>query len=140
MEGAEIVFYFIVLYTFWLCHAACGILVLRPGIEPVPSAMEAWSHKHWTASEFLAEVTHHLISIYILMYSIASIYNQSHPTLCDPLGCSQPGSSVHRISQTRVLEWVAISFSRVSSRPKAQTVVFCIGRQILYHCSTWIAH
>ena len=32
------------------------------------------------------------------------------PTLCDPMGCSPPGSSVHRTSQARILEWVAISF------------------------------
>ena len=36
---------------------------------------------------------------------------QSCPTLCDPVGCSLPGSSVHGILQARILEWVAISFS-----------------------------
>ena len=38
-------------------------------------------------------------------------------TLCDPIDCSPPGSSVHGISQARILEWVAISFSRGSSWP-----------------------
>ena len=33
------------------------------------------------------------------------------PTLCDPMDCSPPGSSIHRILQARTLEWVAISFS-----------------------------
>ena len=42
---------------------------------------------------------------------------QSCPTLCDPMGCSLPGSSVRGIFQARILEWVAISFSRGSSRP-----------------------
>ena len=37
---------------------------------------------------------------------------QSCPTLCDPMDCSLPGSSVHGIFQARVLEWVAFSFSR----------------------------
>ena len=37
---------------------------------------------------------------------------QSCPTLCDPIYCSPPGSSVHGIFQARILEWVAISFSR----------------------------
>ena len=37
---------------------------------------------------------------------------QSCPTLCDPMDCSPPGSSVHGILQERVLEWVAMSFSR----------------------------
>ena len=43
---------------------------------------------------------------------------QSCLTLSDPMDCSLPGSSVHGIFQTRVLEWVAISFSRGSSRPR----------------------
>ena len=43
---------------------------------------------------------------------------QSFPTLCDPMDCSPPGSSVHEISWARILEWVAISFSRGSSQPK----------------------
>ena len=44
------------------------------------------------------------------------LVTKSYPTLCDPLDCSPPGSSVHGIFQARVLEWVAISFCRVSSR------------------------
>ena len=41
--------------------------------------------------------------------------------LCDPMDCSPPDSSVHGISQARILEWVAISFSRGSSRPRDRT-------------------
>ena len=52
---------------------------------------------------------------------------QSFPTLCDPIDCSLPGFSIHRIFQARVLEWVAISFSRGSSRPRDQTQVFHIA-------------
>ena len=40
------------------------------------------------------------------------------PTLCDPMDCSPPGSSIHGILQARILEWVAISFSRGSSQPR----------------------
>ena len=43
---------------------------------------------------------------------------QSCPTLCSPMDCSLPGSSVHGIHQVRILEWVAISFSRGSSQPR----------------------
>ena len=43
---------------------------------------------------------------------------QSCPTLCDPMDYSLPGSSVHGIFQARILEWVAISFSRESSQPR----------------------
>ena len=59
-------------------------------------------------------------------------------TLCDPMDCSPPGSSVHGISQTRILEWVAISFSRGSSRLSYRHLVSCVscmGRWILY-CAT----
>ena len=52
---------------------------------------------------------------------------QSCPTLCDPMDCSLPGSSVHGILQARILEWVTISFSRGSSRPRDQTQVSRIG-------------
>ena len=44
-------------------------------------------------------------------------------TLCDPVDYSLPGSSVHGISQTRILEWVAISSSRGSSQPRDQTCI-----------------
>ena len=43
---------------------------------------------------------------------------QSCPTLCDPLDYSPSGSSVHGISQARILEWVATSYSRGSSQPR----------------------
>ena len=46
---------------------------------------------------------------------------QSCLTLCNPMGCSIPGSTIHGIFQARVLEWVAISFSRWSSRPRDWT-------------------
>ena len=52
---------------------------------------------------------------------------------------SPPGSSVRGISQARILEWVAISFSRGSSSPRDWSWVSCIGRQILSHCATWQA-
>ena len=42
---------------------------------------------------------------------------QACPTLCDPMDCNPPGSSVHGILHARILEWVAISFSRGSSQP-----------------------
>ena len=44
-----------------------------------------------------------------------------------------PGSSVHGVFQARILDWVAISFSRGSFQPRDKTHISCIGRQILYH-------
>ena len=52
---------------------------------------------------------------------------RSCPTLCDPVDCSLPGFSVHGILQARILEWVTISSSRGSSRPRDRTQVSHIG-------------
>ena len=54
------------------------------------------------------------------------LVTQSCPTCCNPLDCSSPGSSVHGILQERILEWVAIPFSRGSSQPRDRTWVSCI--------------
>ena len=59
---------------------------------------------------------------------------QSCLTRSDPMDCSLPGSSVHGILQARVLEWVAISFSRGSSQPRDQTLVSCIVDK---HFTVW---
>ena len=56
---------------------------------------------------------------------------QSCPTLCNPVDCSLPGSSVHGILQARILEWVAISFSRGSSWLRDQTQVSRIAGRCL---------
>ena len=71
---------------------------------------------------------------------MASSYHLKVPvtqsSLCDPVDCSLPGSSVLGISQARILEWVAISFSRGSSQPRDGTPISylsCIGRRVLYH-------
>ena len=50
---------------------------------------------------------------------------QSGPTLCNPMGCSPPGSSAHGILQTRIPEWVAMPPSRGSSQPRDHTWVPC---------------
>ena len=51
-------------------------------------------------------------------------------TVCDPMDCSLPGSSIHGISQARIMQWVAISFSRGSSWPRDQTRVSCIAGRL----------
>ena len=52
-------------------------------------------------------------------------------TLCHPMDCSPPGSSVHGILQARILEWVAILLSRGSYQPRDQTQVSCITGRFL---------
>ena len=56
---------------------------------------------------------------------------QSCPTVCDPMDCSPPGSSVHGILQARILEWVAIPFSRGSSQLRDQAWIFGIAGRLL---------
>ena len=66
-----------------------------------------------------------------LEFQRESEVTQSCLTLCNPMDCSLPGSSVHGIPQARILEWVAISFSRGSSRPRDRTQVSHIaGRHL----------
>ena len=60
---------------------------------------------------------------------------KAFPTLCDPMDCSLSGFSVHGIFQARVLEWIAISFSRGSSRPRNRTWVSHITGRRFYHLS-----
>ena len=69
-----------------------------------------------------------------------SEFAQSCPTLCDPMDCSLPGFSVHGIFQARVLEWVAISFSRGSSWPRDWTQVSYIAGRYFTLWATREAH
>ena len=56
---------------------------------------------------------------------------QSYPTLCDPIDCSLPGSSVHEISQAKIPEYVAMPSSRGSSQPRDRTRASCIAGRFL---------
>ena len=64
------------------------------------------------------------------------VVTQSCPTLFDPMDCNLPGSLVHGISQARILEWFAISFSKGSSWPRDWTHVSYVGGRVLYHWAT----
>ena len=119
------------------------------------SRQESWSRLPWPLAGTLTQVSNsHLLHLlywqagsvtlaplespfYILFRTYLSCGSQrkkesesevaqSCLTLCDPVDCSLPGSSIHGILQARILEWVAISFSRGSSRPRDWTQVSCI--------------
>ena len=62
-------------------------------------------------------------------------YLLCHVRLCDRVNCSPPVSSAHGILQTKILEWVDILFSRVSSQPRDQTQVSHTAGKFLYHLS-----
>ena len=62
--------------------------------------------------------------------NVKALIPQLCPTLCDPIDGSPPGSSVPGILQGRILEWVAIPFSKGSSQPRDQTQVSCIAGRL----------
>ena len=81
-------------------------IVQEAGIKTIPKKKICKKAK-WLSEEAL--------QIAVKRRESESEVTQSCPTLCDPMDCSLPGSSVHGIFQARILEWVAISFSRGSS-------------------------
>ena len=83
-------------------------------------------------SRILRIVDEHWLQFEVTSWSEVA---QSCPTLCNPMDCSLPDSSVHGIFQARTLEWIAMSFSRGSSQPRNQTQVSCIIGRRFYHLS-----
>ena len=80
---------------------------------------------------------HSLHSGSLLYYTLYIVQLLSPVWLfCNPMDCSVSGSSVHGISQARMLEWVATSFFREFSWPRGQTHVSCIVGRFLYHWAT----
>ena len=77
----------------------------HPGIKPV-SCMGRWILYRWTVGEALFS---------LLVVPCCAKLLQLCPALCNPMNCSLPGSFVHGILQARILEWIAIPFSRESS-------------------------
>ena len=71
-----------------------------------------------------------LFLLFILLPLYLGLVAKSCPTLCDPMDCSLPDSSVHGILQARILDWVAISSSRGSSRSRNRTQVHCIAGRL----------
>ena len=71
---------------------------------------------------------HHRIPNTYILYVKVKV--KSCATLCDPMDCSLPGSSVHGIFQAIVLEWIAISFSKGYSQPRDQTWVSPIAGRV----------
>ena len=69
----------------------------------------------------------------VFHYESRVLVPQSCPTLCDPLDCSLPGSSIHGILQVSILKWVAIPFFRGSSQPRDWTWAYLHCRHILCH-------
>ena len=118
----------LLLFIYLLYHMACGVLLPRP--------VAARSSNPWTTRKVPAWPFKPQGKTYFPWIgwercwgagrgneSVKVLITQSCPTLCNPMDCTRPSSSVHGIFQARILEWVAIPFSRGSSLPKDQTQV-----------------
>ena len=91
----------------------------------------------WTYSTPASFPRRNLVSLLMAEhYCYVMLIAQSCPTLCDPMDCSPPVSSVHEIFQARILEWVAISFSRGSSQPRDRTQVSCNADRVFTDWAT----
>jgi len=107
----------------------------RPGMLQFMGSQRA-RHDWVTELNWKANMTGILTKRGNLDPSMYLLVTQSCPALWDPMDCSPPGFSVHGIYQARILEWVAISFSRGSSQPRDLTRVSCIASQFFTIWST----
>ena len=110
------------------CLALCNPMDCNPPVSSIHGILQA-RILEWIAIPFCRGPSRHRDRTWVLphyrqlLYHLSREVTQLCPTLCDPMDCSLPGSSVHGIFQAMVLEWIAISFSRWSSRPRDWTQV-----------------
>ena len=100
-------------------------------VTPAPSAHHPWElHVNCVSCSVV-----YMGSVCVFV-SVSVLVIQSCLTLYDLMDCTQPGSSIHGILQTRILEWVAMPSSRRTSQSRDQTHVSYVsgtGRWVLYH-------
>ena len=99
--------------------SGCVLSGMRPLLSVCLSLSVTHTHTHTHTHMY---TTHRHIHIHTC---VVTQVLQLCLTLYDPTDCSLPGSCVHGILQSRILEWVAIFFSRGSSRPRDRTKVWC---------------
>ena len=111
-----------------------GLLAVR-GLSRVFSSTRIRKHQFSGTQSSLWSNCHICIQL-LKKPSCCARSLQSCPILCDPMDSSPPGSSVHRLLQASILEWVAMPFSRGPSRSKDGSdisSVCCTGKRVLYH-------
>ena len=114
-------------FYFMFCffgHKLWGILAPWPGTKPITPALKG---KALTPNTLNLKKNCYVKYIFLLFSRLVLSDSFS------PMDCSQLSSSVHEISQARILEWVVISFSRGSSWLRDQTSISCVAHSLL-HC------
>ena len=84
---------------------------MKGALLPIPTFIKKFQHPNTPFNNYNILFSRQGLPFSLMILSALSC--SLCPTLCDPMGCSLPGSSVHGILQARILEWVAIPFSRV---------------------------
>ena len=74
--------------------------------------------------------------LYLCVFVCVCLVTKPCLILCDPMDCSPPGSSVHGILQARILDWIAMPFSRGSAWTQGSNPSLLHCRWILYHRAT----
>ena len=106
------------------CHVS-GCLWVLPTHSTFVYTTEGALTLHWLTHCLMGAVaTADNIKVYVLV-------TQSCPALCNPMDCSPPGSSVFGILEAKIMEWVAVQFSRASSQPRDWPRVSCIAGRFI---------
>ena len=100
-------------------HLTCLVQNLHVGQEATELDMEQQTVPNWERSMSRLYIVTLLFNLHAECTVL--IAPQLCPSLCNPTDYTPPGSSVHGVLQARILEWVAISFSRGSMRPRSWT-------------------
>ena len=108
--------------------------ILHTPLQPQLTIFFPYSSIHMMS--IFPSFSHTLLSLWSLASCLCLLSCSVVSDSVTPMDCGLSGSSVHGIFQARILEWVAISFGRGSSRPMDWTCVFCIFC-LLYPCATW---
>ena len=106
------------LCSFFVLHAST-LVVNETMFTSFPPACTL-SSRGWPSSTTAPCMQWYHVYVHLLLAESESVSHSSCTTLYSPMDCIQVGSSFHGISQARILDWIAISFSRGSSQPRDQ--------------------
>ena len=109
-----------------ICFVSCFVSTCVSLDNSFPSVRQEPILGSWKGFPFCHNIAEILSNLPKVIF--VCLVAHSCPTLCNPIDCSPPGSSVHGILQVRILEWVALSSSRVSSQPRIEPSFHSAGR------------